>query len=190
MSQWKVLSSKYTYRDRWVRLRTDTLQSPQGRILEAYHTLETADWVNIIAITSEKGIVLVEQYRPSIKSTQTELPGGLVDHGEDPETAARRELLEETGFSGGRWLNLGALTAMGARISGEFHSFLAIGVSRTQCQRLEAHEDIEVREMPWNQFRRDLPLREGNQVASLMMLQIYASTCGDPELQQFQPCPA
>lgn len=73
MKSWRTLSSTYTFEDQWIKLRTDNLESPQGRLVEGYHTLEAPDWVNIIAISQSDGVVLVEQYRPSIARARLEL---------------------------------------------------------------------------------------------------------------------
>jgi hypothetical protein len=60
---WKVLESGYSFKDRWIGLRSETVQLPSGKILSPYHTLEFPDWVCAIVLTVDRRIVLVEQYR-------------------------------------------------------------------------------------------------------------------------------
>src|SRR5438132_6944510 len=95
---WKLVKSTYSYRDRWLSLRSDTVVLANGRTLSPYHTIEMADWVNMVAISEAGHVVLVEQYRHSVKRTLVEIPAGHVDPAEAPDAAARRELLEETGY--------------------------------------------------------------------------------------------
>jgi ADP-ribose pyrophosphatase len=64
---WKLLSSTYPYRDRWLTLRSDTVALPDGETLSPYHVIESPDWVNAIAITEAGNIVLVEQYRSNCR---------------------------------------------------------------------------------------------------------------------------
>ena len=63
IAPWKVLESKYNYRDRWLALRSDTVELPNGRVLTPFHVIEQPDWVTAIAITHDGNIVLVEEYR-------------------------------------------------------------------------------------------------------------------------------
>src|SRR5262249_44704605 len=72
--------------------------SPEGRQLGAFHSLEQADYVNILAVTRGGEFLLVEQFRPAREGLTLELPGGLVDPGETPAACAMRELAEETGY--------------------------------------------------------------------------------------------
>src|SRR5476651_2295963 len=95
---WKLLSSTYAYRDQWISLRSDTVELPTGQALSPFHVVEAPHWVNAIAFTPEREIVLVEQYRHPVQTVMLELPAGKVDGDETPEQAVKRELLEETGY--------------------------------------------------------------------------------------------
>ncbi len=75
---WTLLSSKYVVKDRWISVRADTYQMPNGRIIEPYYVLEYPTWVNVVALTKSKEVVLVKQYRPGIQKTVLELPCGAM----------------------------------------------------------------------------------------------------------------
>lgn len=184
---WKLLRSTYPYRDRWLTLRSDTVELPDGHELSPYHVIEAPDWVNAIAITPERNIVLVEQYRHAVQSTMLELPAGHVDAGEAPEIAVKRELLEETGCATGSWHDLGALFPAASRFTNKVRSYLAIGVRQVREPRHETGENIRVRSIPWTRFvdglySGDMMLREANQLASVFLLHLHAKSSADPAI--------
>lgn len=188
---WKVLASRYSFRDRWLAVRSDTVQLANGRTLEAYHTVEADDWVNVIAITEAANIVLVEQYRHPVGRTLIELPAGMIDAGETAEAAARRELLEETGHAGGRWHDLGALFPVAARLANQVRTWLALDVRKVADPAPDASESIRLHEMPWEQFAADLhsggrPILEAPQMASLFLLSLFAQSSADSTIARLR----
>ena len=188
---WKVLTSRYSFRDRWLAVRSDTVQLANGRTLEAYHTVEADDWVNVIAITEAANIVLVEQYRHPVGRTLIELPAGMIDAGETAEAAARRELLEETGHAGGRWHDLGALFPVAARLANQVRTWLALDVRKVADPAPDASESIRLHEMPWEQFAADLrsggrPILEAPQMASLFLLSLFAQSSADSAIARLR----
>lgn len=145
--QWKVLSSEYLIRRPWLTARRDKLQLPDGRINPEFYVLEYPAWVNVIAITAEGRFVMVRQYRHGLGVMSTELCAGVVEDGEDPETAARRELAEETGYTGGRWTLQSVISGNPSTTNNLTYCFLAEGVSRTEMQHLDPTEMIEPLEL-------------------------------------------
>lgn len=142
--RWSLLESEYLHRRPWLTVRRDTVQLPDGGINPEFYILEYPDWVNVIPVTTDGEIVLVRQYRHGIQQTRLELCAGVVEPGEDPEIGARRELLEETGYSGGRWEKIMTLSP-NASVNNNFtHCYLATGVEKTSLQHLDKTEDIEV----------------------------------------------
>ena len=126
-------------------MRADHIKSEKGNEIPDYYVLEYPDWVNVIAITKEEKFVFVRQYRHGIKQVLVELVSG-VSEAEDasPLVSAQRELLEETGYSGGHWEQLTVISANPSTHSNLCHCYLATGVEKTAEQHLDANEELEV----------------------------------------------
>ena len=188
---WTLLSSTYSFRDRWLTLRSDTVELPGGETLTPYHVIESPDWVNAIAITDDGNIVLVEQYRHAVQQTMLELPAGHVDPGEAPEVAVKRELLEETGHEAASWHDLGALFPAASRFNNKVRSYLAMGVRQVRAPISGGSETLRVRSIPWTAFvaglySGDMMLREANQLASVFLLHMHAKSSGDSAIARLR----
>lgn len=142
--EWKTLSQKYIIRRPWLTARVDEVELPTGVTVDEYYVLEYPDWVNTIAITKEGKFVFVRQYRYALGRTLNELCAGVIEQGEEPLAAAQRELLEETGYSGGHWQEWMTLSANPSTHTNITHCFLARDVELTDTQHLDSGEDIEV----------------------------------------------
>lgn len=142
---WDVLGSVYLFRRPWLTLRQDRVCLPGGAVIDEYFVLEYPTWVNVVAVTSEGRVVLIRQYRHGLGRVGVELPAGVVEPGDpSPESAAQRELLEETGYGGGAWSSLCVVSANPGTHSNLTHSFLAVGVELVAPPAPEATEDIRV----------------------------------------------
>jgi ADP-ribose pyrophosphatase len=119
-------------------------EHPRTGVHKQFSLIEAVDWVNVIALTPERRVVLIKQFRVGSDAICLEIPGGMVDDGEDPATAAARELAEETGYTATRWERLGEVSPNPAIMTNRLHSFLARDAVQTQPQRLEGSEVIDV----------------------------------------------
>lgn len=144
IQKWSTLESHYLITRPWLTARVDRVQLPDGRINPEHYVLEYPDWVNIIAITTSGEYVMIRQYRHGLADVFTELCAGVMEQGETPEQAARRELLEETGYGGGQWQEIMTIAQNPSTCNNWTHCFLATGVTRVDTQHLDSGEDIEV----------------------------------------------
>ena len=164
--KWKILSTEYLVKRPWLTARRDICELPDGRVNNEYYVLEYPDWVNIIAITKDGQIVMERQYRHALGKTCYELPCGVIEAGETPLEAAKRELLEETGFAGGEWQEWMTLSPNPATSTNLAHSFLASGVEKVSGQHLDATEDIDVFLLDQDYVRE---LLQNNQILQALM---------------------
>jgi len=149
---WKILGSKYLYRSNGVALRIDQCQIQKGIVFEPY-VIETGTWVNIIALTKNREVVLIKQYRHGVGQILVEIPAGIMDdEDENPREAAQRELLEETGYTSDQFIEVGKVYPNPATHTNKTHSFLALDVEKVRQQNLDATEEIDVFLVPLDEF--------------------------------------
>ncbi|KGE71262.1 NUDIX hydrolase [Spirochaeta lutea] len=181
-----------TSRLHWTEIRRRRVYtSPILTVLEARHRnirgdegdftlVESPDWVNVIAITQDsrgrRCFVMVRQYRHGEGRLALEFPGGLVDSGESPDDAVRRELTEETGYTAKQWTTLGSMNPNPAFMTNHLHCYLAEDLETPGGQNLDPLEllDVElVPEIEILQGRRDDFLVNGVMMIPLSLYQRY-----------------
>ncbi|MDD2765468.1 MAG: NUDIX hydrolase [Opitutaceae bacterium] len=110
--------------------------------------IDAPDWVNVIALTPAGQLVLVRQFRFGIDDFSLEIPGGVMERGEDPLAAAQRELREETGYTGRRARILGGVHPNPAIMNNVCHLVLIEQAERTSSLEWDHDEEIEVLTTP------------------------------------------
>jgi ADP-ribose pyrophosphatase len=144
--KWKVLSTREIFRSSIFRFRTDQCELPDGRVMPNYYVMEFPDWVNIVPVTEDNRIVLVEQYRHASGEVCLEIPGGSTDPrlNEDPKKAALRELVEETGYVPDDVRLVGRHRPNPAMQNNVMHTFVGTGCKLLEKTCFDAYEDIRV----------------------------------------------
>ena len=176
--KYEVLQSEYLFRRPWLTARRDVARLPDGRTVPEYYILEYPDWINVVAITDDGRMIMERQYRHGAGLTAYELPCGVMEKGEEPLEAARRELQEETGYGGGEWTPLMAGYPNPGSQTNRCHSFLAVGVKKISGQHLDDTEDLTVHLLPPERVKHLLEAGEILQILHAAPLWKYFSTAG------------
>lgn len=145
LRDWKPVRSECIQHFRVFDLMRETFISPRTGDPYPFYVLQTGDWANIIPVTPDDNVVMIRQFRAGTRSFTLEIPGGLVDPSDgSPLRAARREMLEETGYDSEEILPLGAVHPNPAIMNNRCHTFLASNVRLIGEQNLDLGEDIDV----------------------------------------------
>jgi ADP-ribose pyrophosphatase len=124
---WRELERETIADGRIFTVERSIAESPVDGQPRPFHLIRSVDWAQILPITVDDEAVLVRQYRHGAQRVTLEMPGGLIDPGEDPATAALRECFEETGFRAEKALSLGAVNPNPALFTNKLHCFYAPG---------------------------------------------------------------
>ena len=172
MTGWETRSTREVYANRWIRVREDEVLRPDGTegIYGVVEVRQPA--VFVVAVTDDDRVLLVTLYRYTNGTTSVEVPAGGSD-GEDLEAAARRELLEETGYVAEVWTHLGVQYSLNGVADARCEVFLARGLIRApEGAELQAEGITAVTAHPWSDVRRmvrDGTIKDSETVGALML---------------------
>ena len=169
---WEVLKRKLVNDFGIVKIHTKQARSPRTGEVRNILAIDFPDWALVLAITPEKEVVMVNQYRHGIEQVCLELPGGLIDPGDpSPEVAAWRELLEETGYQASGLVRLGECYPQPAVLSNRCFFFLADNAEQVQEPQMDEGEDIEILKVPLEDIRSMISKGEINH--GMVLLAFY-----------------
>jgi 8-oxo-dGTP pyrophosphatase MutT (NUDIX family) len=146
---WPTISSQFLADYRVFRVRRDRKQSPRTGQTHEFYVLECPSWVNVIALTPEQQVILVEQYRQGTDTVELEIPGGVMDPGDSsPVATARRELIEETGYEGQNARVISAIAPNPAIMNNTAYTVLIENCRLKHAVQFDHSEDVLTRLAP------------------------------------------
>ncbi|RZO60148.1 MAG: NUDIX hydrolase [Limisphaerales bacterium] len=145
---WHLNSSEIVGDFKIFKVRSDNRTSPRTGKKRNFYVIESVDWCNVIAITKDDELVMVEQYRQGTSLIELELPGGMIDPGEIPVETAPRELREETGYSGESPEFVGLVYANPAIMNNKVHTFVIRNSKLKHKTEFDEGEDLAIRLVP------------------------------------------
>lgn len=142
---WKTIETETLIENRYVKVKKNHVQLPNGAAIPDFYTVTIPNAAGVVAIMADKRVLLKSEYRYSQQEELIEIPAGVFDPGEsDPLAVAKRELLEETGYSSERWTYLGPTVESSSKLTGKMHLFLATDCICVSEQHLDVNEDLKV----------------------------------------------
>ena len=154
IDKWNRLNSRDIADCRVFRVREDACESEMTGVQANFFVIENPDWVNVIPVTLDGQVVLIEQYRHGIEQIALEIPGGMIDPEETPEKCARRELEEETGYVAGQLIFLGRSNPNPAIQTNWIYHFVGLECEPKGETAFDEHESISNRVVSFNEIER------------------------------------
>ncbi len=146
--RWQRLRSEPHAKTRIFDVSREIYQHPDRSKEQDFFVINAPDWVNVVALTTDLRLVLVRQFRYGIDEFSLEIPGGVIDRGEDPIVAGLRELREETGYVGGQARLLGSVHPNPAMQNNRCHLVLVENVQMESALEWDPDEELETTLMP------------------------------------------
>ncbi len=151
---WPVISSKPSGDYRIFKIRTDRRQSPRTAAEHDFFVIDCPNWVNVIALTPDDQLVMIEQFRVGSNTVELEIPGGMIDRTDsDPVAAGVRELREETGYEGTGAEILGEIFPNPAIMSNTCYTVIVQNCELKHPTEFDPGEDLITRLVPVNELR-------------------------------------
>lgn len=173
---WRTVSSQQVLDCGIFTIHKVNRESDDGNKGGDFYTIDSRDWVNVLAITPDERMIIIRQYRHGSDEISIEIPGGIVDQGESPIEAARRELLEETGFDSSRLVELGRVRANPAFMTNWMYYVLALDVHPVGETSFDDWEEISMELLPIpdvDEMVRRGDITHAYAVAALLWYRVY-----------------
>ena len=180
LTPWPLKQSRCAGDYQIFKVRADQRTSPRTGDEHEFFVIESVDWCNVIALTLDSHLVMIEQYRQGTNLIELELPGGMIDPGEGPLETAARELREETGYAGDAPETIGYVYANPAIMNNKAHTTVIRNATKNHETELDAGEDLLTRLVPLVEIQKLIDngtISHSLMVAALYRFQIAENNC-------------
>jgi|Deesub1362A_J573_1020465.scaffolds.fasta_scaffold00073_82 ADP-ribose pyrophosphatase len=173
LKKWEVLSTEELFAaPPWVRVFTDRIRLPSGRIVPDYYRVELPEYAMVFAQTDDGKVLFERQYKHALGRITLALPTGCVEKGESPIETAKRELLEETGYKANKWRFVGSFLVDGNKGCGKAHFYIAEKLEKVADPVNDDAEESEILFMPINSIMKAILNGEISLLATAALLAI------------------
>ncbi len=167
---WKRLGRRTLIDTKFLKIYEDKVELPNGNIMDDYTVVQKPSFSMIVALDTDGNIIIIDEYKYAVDKVIHTLPAGHIEEGEDIVASAKRELAEETGFTGGEWENLGEFYDYPTKDLHRVHFIKATGVTKTQDTNFDPNEDLTQRVIPITQLKEEIARGEWRANATLAAL--------------------
>ena len=179
---WEEISTEHIVQDEWIDFRRSAYRFPDGRVFEPYYSYSRRDYVVIVASDEDGRYLCVRQFRHGIKEVTTEFPAGGIERTDGKEygtkdsssvaenalEAARRELLEETGYISDDWTHLLTVPSNATIADNYAHIFMAKKCRKSGEQNLDETEFLNVRKYSADEIEEMIHTGDFQQAVHIM----------------------
>ena len=167
IKKWKLLGEKTLFKNDWWDLRQETIELPDGSVIDDYTVNHPHDGAAVLPITESGAVIVNRQYKHGIREVIREFCVGRIEDGDGPAAldAAKRELLEETGYGGGTWEKLATFTGNPTSSTSVIHVFVARGLKKMREPQHDPRETVEIEEVAPAEL--DTALQQGEALSEL-----------------------
>jgi len=164
VTPWIVEEEELVFNHPFIDIKLQRVRLPDNRVIPDWPIVHTGDYINVVVINRAGKILIIEGYKHGIGRSSWQIMGGYVDKGEEPLTAAKRELLEETGLASDRWTSLGSFIVDANRRIGEATFFIA-----EDCYKVAEpdNDDLEEYTMHWQSKNEVIKALKDGRIQSL-----------------------
>jgi ADP-ribose pyrophosphatase len=153
MKKWEILKSELVFDTKWYKVRRDHVRTESGKVFDDYYLGAQPDFVNVVVLFDNGDILVDRQYKHGAGEISLETIAGVIETGEDPVACARRELLEETGYSAENIEVLSVVNENPTRTISKTYILLATGLTKISEPTIDYDEsEMELVRMPLVEF--------------------------------------
>lgn len=160
---WKTLETDIILKDKFVTVKKNKVELSDGAVIPDFYTVTIHDAAMVVALTADGGILLKKEYRYACGEDVIECPAGMFEEGEEPFDTAKRELLEETGYTSDVWTYLGETWESTSKLTNRMHLFLAKDCVKISEQKLDENEQVDVMIVP---FEKAIDMVMSNEICA------------------------